>query len=357
MDGLESCSHEAIDHRVGDLCLLLLSGFIALTILLSADVCAANGSTVATANRLKLSGTIKDALGRPIADAEIRLEEGGRVIASLRSDSTGAFVFNPVALGTYTIIANSHGHKQAIQTVVLSLKRRYAAPLVITMAATEALTLQLATPRLDRARNDLSTEIGTTAYRFDQQAIHRLPQGQNTPLSQVLQQAPGVSQDSYGQGQDQIHIHGENGGGIQYRINDVVIPEAVTSFGEIFSPRFVRSLTLLTGVLPAEIGYRNEGVVDIHTKDGCVDGGAENNNVGIYGGQRDTLQPSFELGGCSGRLSYYASGFYLRDNLGLQAPDDSPDPNHDHTDQGQGFAYLSYLVNPDTRFSVMTGTA
>ena len=116
-----------------------------------------------------------------------------------------------------------------------------------------------------------------------------MPEGQNTNLAQVLQQAPGVSQDSYGQGQEQIHIHGENGGGIQYRINDIFLPEAVTSFGEIFSPRFVHSITLLTGVLPAEIGYRNEGVIDIRTKDGCIDGGPDNDNVEMYGGQRETV--------------------------------------------------------------------
>src|ERR1019366_7889019 len=96
--------------------------------------------------------------------------------------------------------------------------------------------------------------------------------------------------------------------------NDVFLPEAVTSFGEIFSPRFVHSITLLTGVLPAEIGYRNEGVIDIHTKDGCIEGGANQNNLEVYGGQRDTIEPSFELGGCKGRLSYYASGYYLRDD-------------------------------------------
>jgi outer membrane receptor protein involved in Fe transport len=173
----------------------------------------------------------------------------------------------------------------------------------------------------------------------------------------VLQQAPGVSQDSYAQGQEQIHVHGENGGGIQYRINDIFLPEAVTSFGEIFSPRFVRSITLLTGVLPAEIGYRVEGVIDIHTKDGCRDGGPDNDNVEFYGGQRETIQPSFEIGGCKGRFSYYLSGYYDHNNLGLQAPDDSPDPNHDRTDQGQGFGYLSYLMNSETRLSLVTGVA
>ncbi len=328
----------------------------ALAILFPAKVCIASDANSAAVRRLKLGGTIKDALGRPIVGAEVRLEEGGRVIARSRTDSAGAFQFKPVAPGTYVVIANKQGFTRTLQTVVLS-SRRANQLLVVTMEAKEALTLQVITQRLDRARNDLSTEIGSTAYRFDQQAIHRLPEGQDSTLAQVLQQAPGVSQDSYGQGQGQIHIHGENGGGIQYRINDVFLPEAVTSFGEIFSPRFVRSLTLLTGVLPAEIGYRNEGIVDIHSKDGCTDGGPDNDNVEIYGGQRDTVEPSFEIGGCKGRFSYYASGFYLRDNLGLQAPDDSPDPNHDHTEQGQGFAYLSYLVNSQTRLSMMTGVA
>jgi hypothetical protein len=356
MARLESCSRKAIDHRGGGVCVVLISVFVALSIFFPANFCSASDSNIAAVRRPELRGTIKDALGRPIADVEVRLEEGGRVIARARTDSAGTFLFKPVGPGSYNLVASKQGFKQILQTVVMNSKKRNV-PLVVTMEAKEALTLQLAAPRLDHARNDLSTEIGSTAYRFDQQAIHRLPEGQNTALSQVLQQAPGVSQDSYGQGQDQIHIHGENGGGIQYRINDVFIPEAVTSFGEIFSPRFVRSITLLTGVLPAEIGFRNEGIVDIHTKDGCVDGGADNDNVEFYGGQRDTLEPSFEIGGCKGRFSYYASGFYLRDNLGLQSPTDSPDPNHDHTEQGHGFAYLSYLVNSDTRLSMMTGTA
>jgi outer membrane receptor protein involved in Fe transport len=345
---------ESIDHRISDVSVVLI--LVALAISFSARICIAGDASSTAARRLELSGSIKDALGRPLVGAEVLLEQTGRVIAHASTDSAGSFIFKSLAPGSYSVVARMQGYNQTLQTFVVSSKRR-SAKLIVTMASNEPLTLQLAAPRLDRARNDLSTEIGSTAYRFDQEAIHRLPEGQNSTLAQVLQQAPGVSQDSYGQGQDQIHIHGENGGGIQYRVNDVFIPEAVTSFGEIFSPRFVRSLTLLTGVLPAEIGFRSEGIVDIHTKDGCVDGGVDNDNVEIYGGQRDTFEPSFELGGCKGRLSYYVSGFYLRDNLGLQAPDDSPDPNHDHTEQGQGFAYLSWLVNSDTRLSMLTGTA
>jgi outer membrane receptor protein involved in Fe transport len=328
----------------------------ALTICLHATLCLANNASSTAVRRLEFGGAIKDALGRPIAGVEIRLEEGGRVVGRTRSDSAGAFVFKAVAAGSYNLFANKNGFKQAVQKVAVSSTATGAA-MVVTMEANAALTLKVATAKLDRARNDLAPEIGATAYRFDQPAIQRLPEGQNTNLAQVLQQAPGVSQDSYAQGQEQIHVHGENGGGIQYRINDIFLPEAVTSFGEIFSPRFVQSITLLTGVLPAEVGYRNEGIIDIRTKDGCTDGGPDNDNVEMYGGQRETMQPSFELGGCKGRFSYYLSGFYEHNSLGLQAPSDSPDPNHDYSDQGQGFGYLSYLVNFDTRLSLVTGVA
>ncbi|HVC43537.1 MAG TPA: hypothetical protein VND20_01880 [Candidatus Binataceae bacterium] len=51
------------------------------------------------------------------------------------------------------------------------------------------------------------------------------------------------------------------------------------------------------------------------------------------------------------------SGYYSRNEVGLQPPTDSPGPNHDHSDNGQGYGYLSYLVNSDTRLSMVTGVA
>jgi outer membrane receptor protein involved in Fe transport len=333
---------------------LIVLVLAALAIVFSTKVCPASDVIALAAH--PLTGAIKDALGRPIVSAEVLLETGGRETARTHTDRAGAFQFKTVAPGTYTISVSKQGFKPTVEIIVVSPGQRNA-PMVVAMESTAPLTLKVITERLDKARNDLAPEIGATAYRFDQQAIHKLPEGQNTNLAQVLQQAPGVSQDSYAQGQEQVHIHGENGGGVQYRINDIFMPEAVTSFGEIFSPRFVHSITLLTGVLPAEIGYRPEGVIDIRTKDGCTDGGPDNDNVEMYGGQRETVQPSFELGGCKGKFSYYLSGFYEHNSLGLQAPTDSPDPNHDYSDQGQGFGYLSYLFNPDTRLSLVTGVA
>ncbi|MFZ0658383.1 MAG: TonB-dependent receptor [Candidatus Binataceae bacterium] len=319
-----------------------------------ATAAPANQSAVQGARHL--SGSVVDSIGKPIAAAVIRIQSAvGVTAAQTRTDASGNFAVE-LAPGTYQLTADHPGFESA-QRVVTIAPPSSPAPLVLAMKSSGPLTLQGVTAQLNRARNDLSPETGSTAYRFDQPAIQRLPEGQDTALAQVLQQAPGVSQDSYGQGQEQIHVNGENGGGVQYRINGVFLPEAVTSFGELFSPRFVNSITLLTGVLPAQFGWRNEGVIDIHTKDGCSGGGPSNNNFSFAGGQHTTMQPSFEMGGCEGRFSYYVSGFYLQSDLGLQSPTASPDPGHDRSYQGQGFANLSWLINSTTRLSILAGTS
>jgi hypothetical protein len=304
----------------------------------------------------EIEGVIDDALGRPVASAEVTLRsDDGRVAASTTSDKDGRFVLK-VAPGSYSLEV-AKAEFQSLSRSIVVAEGSSRTNIALTIESEKPLTLDVLAPRFDRALNDLSPQTGSSAYHFDQKMIEQMPEGSNSSFAQVLEQAPGVSQDSFGQGQGQIHIHGENGGGIQYRVNDVFIPDAVTSFGEIFSPRFVHVISLLTGVLPAQFGYRNEGVIDIHSKDGCVDRAADLNNLEVYGGQRGTIEPSFELGGCKGQLSYYVGGYYLRDDLGLQGPTRAPTPNHDRTDQGQAFADVSYLINSDTRLSLITGSA
>ena len=197
---------------------------------------------------------------------------------------------------------------------------------------------------LNRARNALSPETGSTVYRFTDKNIDQLPQGDNTPLNGVLIQAPGVSQDSYGQGQSQIHIHGLNGGGIQYRLNGIFLPEPVSSFGQLFSSYFIKSVTLIDNFMPAQFGYRNEGVIDIHSKDGCPDWG----RLSITAGSAARFQPSLQYGGVPNR-SDYRSGFYYQSALGVQSPTRTPTPEHDCTSEGQGFSYLSVFAHSRTR--------
>ena len=76
---------------------------------------------------------------------------------------------------------------------------------------------------------------------------------------------PGVAQDSFGQ----LHVRGEHAN-LQYRIDDVLLPESIPGFGQELETRFADNISLITGSLPAQFGFRTTGVIDIHTKNGAV---------------------------------------------------------------------------------------
>jgi len=119
-------------------------------------------------------------------------------------------------------------------------------------------------------------------------------------------------------------------------------------------PRLISSLTLITGALPAEYGLRTAGIIDLKTKSGVIDPGG---SVSLYGGSHGTVQPSFNYGGSSGGLNYFVSGDFLRNDLGIESPDGSSDPLHDHTTQYHGFAYLEDILNDENRLSAVLSTS
>ncbi len=317
--------------------------------LMSGVFCAARAAeTPKTATRdLKeeVTGTVNDALGRPIPAAAVTLQDAqGKTAAKTTSDTEGHFTLKGIAPGVYAVVANKKDFKQA--TAIVTVTKSGAKPVHLALQAKE-LSVAVVAQRLNQARNALSPETGGSVYRFSEQAIQELPQGQNTQLNQVLLQAPGVAQDSFGQ----IHVRGDHAN-LQYRINGVQLPEGITGFGQVLSPRFANSISLLTGALPAQFGLRTAGVVDIKTKDGLLDNLA---NVEFYGGQRNTENPSFEYGGSKGDFSYFTTGQYTHTDRGVEPPTPGPTPIHDTANEGSGFGYFSYFLNPTTRLSLITG--
>lgn len=295
----------------------------------------------------EVTGTVKDALGRPIPRAQVALQNSsGATVAKGTTDATGHFGFKNIAPGVYAVVV--HGANFKPGTAIVSVSGAGAKPVEIALESEAAINLAVRAKRLNQSRSSLSPETGGSVYRFSEEAIHELPQGANTQLNQVLLQAPSVAQDSYGQ----VHVRGDHGN-LQYRINRVQLPEGITGFGQVLSPRFARSISLLTGALPAEFGLRTAGVVDIKTRDGA----AQTGGVEFYGGQRNTEQPSFEYGGSHGDYQYFVTGNYLHTDRGLEPPTSGPTPIHDTAHEGQGFGYFSYFLNPTTRLSLIAGSA
>jgi outer membrane receptor protein involved in Fe transport len=201
--------------------------------------------------------------------------------------------------------------------------------------------------QLDQARSQISPDLGATTYTQTKEQIESSSQGGNAPISQVILRAPGVVQDNEASGN--LHVRGEHAN-LQYRINDVLLPEGVGGFGLELDPRFIDSIQLITGSLPAQYGFRTAGVIDIQTKSGAFQNGGESE---VYGGSYDTIRPSFEYGGSDGKLNYFVDGSYDHNALGIENPTSSHSTIHDVTDQEKGFAYLSYVLDDTSRFNVM----
>ena len=205
--------------------------------------------------------------------------------------------------------------------------------------------------------------------------IESLPGSTNTPVERLLLQFPGVSQDSAISGD--LHIRNDHAN-VQYRINGIMLPDGLTGFGSVLDAKWIGSLALVTGALPAEFGLRTVGLVDITTRADIFN---NSGGIGVYAGSQGTITPTIEYGGtfgstcpsappapgkpnapppaadCFAGVQYYFTGRYLQTNEGIENPLPSYSPIHDFSRQEKGFAYMSTFIDPTTRLSLIAGTA
>ncbi|THD81122.1 MAG: TonB-dependent receptor [Phenylobacterium sp.] len=215
-------------------------------------------------------------------------------------------------------------------------------------ASGEVSEVVVTAQRLDAARSSVEPALGATSYVLPQAFIENLPAGANTQLNQVILQAPGAAQDSFGQ----LHIRGDHAN-IQYRLNNVILPEGLQVFGQTLSPRLASNIDLITGALPAQYGLRTAGIINITTKSGFKDEG----EASVYGGSHGLIEPAVEYGGSWGRNSAFGSLSYTGTDVGIESPDGRGTPIHDHSDQVQGFGYFDHIIDDQSRVSFIVGTS
>ena len=246
----------------------------------------------------------------------------------------------------------------------------------VTQPASQAAVLAAKNGAFDQARGNIFTTVGTSASSIGHDTIQDLPGGTNQSVEQVLLQAPGVSQDSAASGS--LHVRNDHAN-LQFRINGVLLPDGVTGFGSIFDTSFIGSMSLVTGALPAEYGLRTTGLVDITTRTDLFN---NSGSVGFYGGSHGTITPSIEYGGtfgstcptsttastltykaptaaadCFAGVQYYFTGRYTQNTVGIENTTPAYNAIHDFTQQDRGFAYMSAIVDPTTRVSLIAGTS
>ena len=75
------------------------------------------------------------------------------------------------------------------------------------------------------------------------------------------------------------------------------------------------------------------------------------------GAVTDSLEPSFNYGGSAGANTFFVTGDYSQNNLGIESPDGSSTPLHDHTQQYHGFGYFEHIIDDSNRIAVIAGAS
>ena len=247
-------------------------------------------------------------------------------------------VFVPAVAGAMALLSPFVRAQAAAPSTPGATDAAQLAPVTVTGTAS----------RLDAARNQLSPDTGSTLYSFSRSDIQALPLGSATPLNQVLLRSPGMAQDSFGQ----LHLRGDHAN-LQYRIDGVIIPEAITGFGQILDTRVAQQINVITGALPAQYGYRTAGVIDIHTP--RTESGSAG-SLSVNAGSRGLREIAGDFNGGKDDWTWFVTGSALQSNLGVENP--TPDRNalHDTTRQAKGFGYLSRVLDANSRLTLMLGS-
>lgn len=301
-----------------------------------------------------LSGSVRDARGRPIAAARLELRAGdGRGVDHASSDSHGRFAIGPTQAGVYDLVATKAGFQPGAQTVAFPAAPGKAISLILAAAPAPTVVGTLVVRGQSVPAGPGASLTGANDYALTAQDIVDIPSGTATPLTDVLAQMPGVAIDQ----NQQIHIRDTEGPQFQYQINGILVPLDINTnppFISMINPLFVEALDLLDGVLPSRYSYATGGVVDIKTKDGCEQPGG---GATIVVGQRQILQPSAQFGGCDGKFSYYVSGLYDEGQTAFSSATPGANPVHDYTEQGQALGFFSYQLDGSTRLSLTLSAA
>jgi outer membrane receptor protein involved in Fe transport len=216
-------------------------------------------------------------------------------------------------------------------------------------ASSSIPTIVVTAQHLNEERSRIDTDTGASTYKFDSKAIEAQPGGDNVQLNQVMLQVPDAAQDSFGQ----LHIRGDHNG-LQFRLNGVILPDGISVFGQTLPPRMISSLKLITGSLPAEYGLRSAGIIDLTTKSGALQPGGE---ISLYGGSHGSFEPSINYGGTTGPNTYFITGDFIRNDLGIESPDGRSTPLHDRTRQYHGFGYFEHIFDESNRVTVIFGSS
>lgn len=295
-----------------------------ITLLMCASVSAQirSGSVV---------GTVRDETGAAVPHAAVALT--GRVVGDrfrAEADAAGRFAFEDVPFGVYDVEASARGFREAAASVAVRSNLPVVADVSLAAAAiSESATVEASDALVEGASSASETRVdgdfldrrrGVTSAGAIQRALSTLP---------------GWTHEDNGL----VHPRGVDDGAL-YVIDGV--PHSDRSdlvSASSLDASAIRSVTAITGGIPAEFGGRLGAVVVLQTKSGV--GEPFRGDVELTAGSNRSAEALGSAGGTiSNRVGLFVSGSALRTDRYLDPP--APDPYHDRGGSARGTVRVDF---------------
>jgi len=288
-----------------------------------------------------LRGVIHDSQHRPVQDAMVMLRsKSSEWSKSTTTDSSGAFQFNGVPLGEYSVSVASKGFVQIEQDVMVISGTVPVVHFQLQVAGTAEKVNVTAEGAIAPTDNFTPTTL------ISRNEIDQTPGADRTnSMAMITNYVPG----SYVT-HDQLHIRG--GHQTSWLVDGVPVPNTniASNIGPQFDPKDIDYLEADRGSYGAEFGDRTYGVFNVLPRTGF-----ERNDQAelvLSAGNFYQTNDALSFGSHTVRFAYYASVNGNRSNLGLQPP--IPQVIHDAANGYGGFGSLIFNVSPSNQLRFVT---
>ncbi len=288
----------------------------------------------------QIQGIAHDPQHRPIPGAKVVLKSvGSSSIRTLDTDHDGAFRFQIVSFGDYTLTVSAPGFASLTQQV--------------TLASGTSPILHFELP-IATVQQSVSITASTDAANVDSVTP-------TTTVSQIdIQQTPGASR-SYGMEMitdyvpgaymthDMLHMRG--GHQVSWLIDGVEIPNTniASNIGPQIDPKDINNIEIQRGSYAADVGDRTYGAFNVAPRNG-FELNREGDLILSFGNFWQT-NDQLRFGSHSEKFAYYASLNGTRTNYGLAPP--ISEVYHDAANGYGGFMSLIYNRTPQDQFRVV----
>lgn len=205
-----------------------------------------------------IGGTVTDSAGARLPRAEVTLDNSltGFHVATTASGQ-GDYVFNNVPFGSYSLRASAADFQPVKQTVSIRSNIPLVANLTLALAVVKETVSVVADDSL------LQPDSSSTTTTVDESFLRRMPgAARNREVQNVIATTPGWRAENDGL----LHVRGVDDGTL-YVVDGVPVTDRVDVVsGNAYDTEMIRSLTVLTGNIPAEFGGRSGAVVTIQSK-------------------------------------------------------------------------------------------